>query len=42
MSAQLKAGVAGLGILGSQHAQFLDNHPHSFFLDRIRAAAYRP
>ncbi|UCC63526.1 MAG: Gfo/Idh/MocA family oxidoreductase [Anaerolineae bacterium] len=27
MSAQLKAGVIGLGILGSQHAQFLDDQP---------------
>jgi predicted dehydrogenase len=27
MSAQLKAGVIGLGILGSQHAQFLNGQP---------------
>jgi len=27
MGTQLKAGVIGLGILGSQHAQFLDGHP---------------
>ncbi|MEA3345524.1 MAG: Gfo/Idh/MocA family oxidoreductase [Chloroflexota bacterium] len=27
MSAQLKAGVIGLGILGSQHVQFLDEQP---------------
>ena len=27
MSAQLKAGVIGLGILGSQHAQFLNDQP---------------
>jgi predicted dehydrogenase len=27
MSAQLKAGVVGLGILGSQHAQFLNDQP---------------
>jgi predicted dehydrogenase len=27
MGTQLKAGVIGLGILGSQHARFLDDHP---------------
>ncbi|HUV93746.1 MAG TPA: Gfo/Idh/MocA family oxidoreductase, partial [Anaerolineae bacterium] len=27
MSNTLKAGVIGLGILGSQHAQFLHRHP---------------
>lgn len=27
MAARLKAGVIGLGILGSQHVQFLEDHP---------------